>query len=120
MHLASLGGTLAAAIGAFGGIRDHEGALTLTPRLPDALSRIAFGFRFKNRQIKVEVDHREARYEMVEGDPLELTHHGSPVTIATDAPVALPIPPVPVREPPKQPRGRAPARRRPGVSNTPL
>jgi alpha,alpha-trehalose phosphorylase len=112
LHLASLGGAVGAAIAGFGGVRDHEGELTLTPRLPEALTRLAFRLRFKGRQIRVEVDHREARYTMVEGDPLEVTHHGSAVTIATDAPVTAPIPQAPQRERPKQPRGRAPVRRR--------
>jgi alpha,alpha-trehalose phosphorylase len=112
LHLASLGGAVGAAIAGFGGVRDHEGELTLTPRLPEALTRLAFRLRFKGRQIRVEVDHREARYTMVEGDPLEITHHGSAVTIATDAPVTAPIPQAPQRERPKQPRGRAPVRRR--------
>jgi alpha,alpha-trehalose phosphorylase len=113
LHLASLGGAVMTAIAGFGGVRDHEAALTLTPRLPDAITRLAFGFRFKRRQIRVEIKHREARYTMVEGDPLEVTHHGNAVTIATDGPVTVPIPPALARERPKQPRGRAPIRRVP-------
>jgi alpha,alpha-trehalose phosphorylase len=112
LHLASLAGALIAAVGGFGGIRDHDGELNLAPRLPDALTRLAFRFRFKNRQIMVEVDQRQARYTMVEGEPLDVTHHGDSVTIATDSPVTMPIPPAPRREPPKQPPGRAPVRRR--------
>jgi alpha,alpha-trehalose phosphorylase len=112
LHLASLGGTLIAVVAGFGGLRDDDASLTLMPRLPDALTRLAFRFRFRGRQIKVEVDHRQARYTMVEGDPLELTHHGSAVTVATDGPVTVPIPPAPAREPPKQPPGRTPLRRR--------
>jgi alpha,alpha-trehalose phosphorylase len=112
LHLASLGGTLMAAVGGFGGIRDHDASLALNPRLPAALSKLAFGFRFKGRQIRVKVDHRQARYTLVEGDPLELTHHGTAVTISSDGPVAVPIPRGPRRKRPKQPRRRAPARRR--------
>jgi alpha,alpha-trehalose phosphorylase len=112
LHLASLGGTLMAAVGGFGGIRDHDASLALNPQLPAALTKLAFGFRFKGRQIRVEVDHRQARYTLVEGDPLELTHHGTAVTISSDGPSALPIPRAPRRKRPKQPRGRAPARRR--------
>jgi alpha,alpha-trehalose phosphorylase len=112
LHLASLGGTLMAVVVAFGGLRDHDGVLGFMPRLPPELTRLAFRLRFRGRQIKVEVNQREARYTMVEGDPLEVTHHESPVTIATDGPVAFLIPPAPAREPPKQPLGRAPARRR--------
>jgi alpha,alpha-trehalose phosphorylase len=115
LHLASLAGALIAAVGGFGGIRDHDAELTLAPRLPEALTRLAFRFHFKGRQIKVEIDQRQARYTMVEGDPLEVTHHGDPLTIATDSPVTMPIPRAPRRERPEQPPGRAPVRRRSSV-----
>ncbi len=113
LHLASLGGAVIAAVGAFAGIRDYEDRLTLSPRLPDALTRLVFSFRHQNRRVRVEFDHRQAVYTLADGEPLELRHYGDAITIATDAPVTLPIPPGPARgEPPKQPPGRAPAPRR--------
>jgi alpha,alpha-trehalose phosphorylase len=113
LHLASLGGAVIAAVGAFAGIRDYEDRLTLSPRLPDALTRLAFNFRHQNRRVSVEIDHRQVVYTLADGEPLELRHYGDAITIATDAPVTVPIPPGPARgESPKQPPGRAPARRR--------
>jgi alpha,alpha-trehalose phosphorylase len=113
LHLASLGGAVIAAIGGFAGIRDNEGRLTLSPRLPEALTGFAFSFRHQNRRVRVEIDHRQAVYTLAEGEPLEVTHHGDKIRIATDAPVTVSIPPAPAPgEPPKQPPGRAPARRR--------
>src|SRR4029450_9221356 len=102
-----------AAVGAFAGIRDYEDRLTLSPRLPDALTRLAFNFRHQNRRVSVEIDHRQVVYTLADGEQLELRHYGDAITIATDAPVTVPIPPGPARgESPKQPPGRAPARRR--------
>ena len=40
LHVASLGGTIVAALSGFGGIRDHNAAISLRPRLPAALTRI--------------------------------------------------------------------------------
>jgi alpha,alpha-trehalose phosphorylase len=111
LHVASLGGAVTVAIAGFGGIRDHDAELRLKPWLPDALTRLVFRFRFKGTQIMVEVEHREARYTVTEGDPIELTHHGRPLTISAGDPVTAPIPPAPVRERPRQPPGREPARR---------
>jgi alpha,alpha-trehalose phosphorylase len=111
LHLASLAGALLAAIQGFGGIRDHEAKLILTPRLPDALTRLAFRFRFRGRRVQVEVEGRQARYSVLEGEPIELTHYGSELTVPAGDPVTAPIPPVPARERPKQPRGREPVRR---------
>jgi alpha,alpha-trehalose phosphorylase len=61
--------------------------------------------------LKVEVDQREARYSLLEGEPLDVTHHGSPITVSHDKPVTEAIPAVPARPAPRQPAGREPARR---------
>jgi alpha,alpha-trehalose phosphorylase len=113
VHLAALAGAWIAAVAGFGGMRDHGGWLSFAPRLPEALERLAFRLTFNGRLIKVEVDHRQARYTLRDGAPLEISHHGDPLTIAPGQPVTRKIPPAPRREPPKQPPGRAPARRRP-------
>ena len=43
LHIASLAGAWIAAVAGFGGMRDHGGRLSFAPRLPPALSRLAFG-----------------------------------------------------------------------------
>ena len=63
----------------FGGMRDHDGPLSFTPRLPERLTRLAFGLTFRARQLRVEVDHRRARYTLVAGAPLDIEHHGKAV-----------------------------------------
>jgi alpha,alpha-trehalose phosphorylase len=113
VHLASLAGAWIAAVAGFGGMRDHGGSLGFAPRLPEALARLAFRVCFNGRLVKVEVDSENARYTLLEGDALEITHHGSAVTIPSDEPVDRPIPACPAREAPRQPPGRAPARRKP-------
>jgi alpha,alpha-trehalose phosphorylase len=111
IHLASLAGAWIGAVAGFGGLRDHDGSLSFTPRLPSRLTRLRFRVCFNARQLEVEVLREEARYTLLAGDPLEITHHGEAVTVAAD-PVSRPIPAPPALEPPSQPRGRAPARRR--------
>jgi alpha,alpha-trehalose phosphorylase len=113
VHLASLAGAWIAAVAGFGGMRDHRGSLSFVPRLPEALARLAFRVCFNGRLIKVEVDRNSARYTLLEGSALEITHHGSAVTIPPDEPVSRPIPGSKARDAPGQPPGRAPARRRP-------
>ena len=56
--------------------------------------------------------HERATYTLLDGPALEITHHDQTATIGPDEPVTLDIPPVPRREPPTQPAGRVPARRR--------
>jgi alpha,alpha-trehalose phosphorylase len=113
VHLASLAGAWIAAVAGFGGMRDYGGSLSFAPRLPERLSRLAVRLCFQGRRIRVEVDHRQARYTLLQGSPLDVAHHGATVTLAPDESVTRPIPKPPARKAPAQPPGRAPARRRP-------
>jgi alpha,alpha-trehalose phosphorylase len=112
VHIASLAGSCIAVLSGFGGGRDHGGQLSFSPRLPEALSRICFRFQFKGRCIKVSIEHEEATYTLVTGEPIEIRHHGEPLELTPEAPSVRPIPPAPERELPAQPPGRAPMRRR--------
>jgi len=114
VHIASLAGTAIAVVAGFGGARDHDGKLTFAPRLPARLERLAFRFVFRGRRLKVEVTKTDATYTLLEGDALEIQHHGAQITISTD-PVTRAIPPSVGRPAPRQPEGRAP-RRRPSES----
>jgi alpha,alpha-trehalose phosphorylase len=108
LHLASLGGAIVAAVSGFGGIRDHDAVISLMPRLPAALTRISFRFRFKGTCMKVEFDHRQAEYTVMQGGPLELTHYGNALTVSKDSPVTAPIPRLEQRKRPSHPPGREP------------
>ena len=114
IHIASVAGTWIAAVAGFGGMRDHGGRLTFAPRLPGALTRLRFRIMFRERSLQVEVDHEHARYTLRAGDPLEIEHHGEPVTLTADKVLKRPIPRLARQPPPPpQPPGREPARRRP-------
>ena len=94
-------------------MRDHDGALRFAPRLPERLSRLAFRLTYRGSCIKVDIDHQHARYRLLLGAPLQITHHGQPLTISTTETLTRAIPPAVPRETPTHPAGRAPARRRP-------
>ena len=112
LHIASLAGAWIVPVAGFGGMRDHDGALSFMPRLPQRLTRLAFGMCFRERCLKVEITHEDARYSL-EGAPLEIAHHGETFDVTGEGPVTRKIPAPSVREEPRQPPGRAPARRRP-------
>jgi alpha,alpha-trehalose phosphorylase len=113
LHIASLAGAWIVAVAGFGGMRDHGGSLSFAPRLPARLSRLAFGLCYRGRQLRVEVDAEQARYSLLAGAPLELTHHRELVSVSSGRAATRAIPPAHAREAPRQPVGRAPARRRP-------
>jgi alpha,alpha-trehalose phosphorylase len=113
IHIASVAGTWIAAVAGFGGMRDHGGKLSFSPRLPTALTRLKFRLMFRGRSLQVEVDDKQARYSLVAGKSLEIHHHQQRVTVTPDKVLELEIPPLVDRPAPTQPPGRAPTRRRP-------
>jgi alpha,alpha-trehalose phosphorylase len=113
LHIASLASAYGAAVGGFGGARDHQGVLSFKPCLPEALSRLAFRLNFRGRRLLVEISQAEAGYTVVEGEPLQVEHYGELVVLEEGRPRTRPIPRPPKLEMPTQPAGRGPARRRP-------
>ncbi len=111
LHIASLAGTWIGAVAGFGGLRDHDDILSFTPRLPQALSRIVFRLCFRGRRLAVAVDHKRATYKLLEGDALQIVHHGKKATVQPQRLLVRRIPPPPKWPTPSQPRGRAPQRR---------
>ena len=111
LHIASLAGAWLAAVAGFGGMRDYGGQLSFAPRLPARLERLAFRLLFRGRRLRVEVTSSRATYELVEGDPLELSHCGERILLASGVPVTVAIDGGGTRPSSTQPPGRAPARR---------
>jgi alpha,alpha-trehalose phosphorylase len=119
LHIASLAGAWIVAVAGFGGMRDHDGALSFAPRLPQGLTRLAFGICFRDRRLRVEATHDSAHYSLLQGPPLQITHHGETIKV-TDQPITRPIPKITAGKPPRQPTGRRPtARWTPGVTQGP-
>jgi alpha,alpha-trehalose phosphorylase len=110
VHLAALAGSWLAVVAGFGGMRDHGETLAFAPRLPARLTRLAFGLVYRGRRLRVELRPEEARYELLQGDALEIVHHGEALTVAPGAPQTRPLPPAPRREQAAQPPGRSPHR----------
>jgi alpha,alpha-trehalose phosphorylase len=111
VHIASLAGAWLAAVAGFGGMRDHGGRLSFSPRLPQRITRLTFRICYRGSRLKVEVHGRQARYSLLEGDALEIVHNGTPFTVTSAKTVTQRIAPSPQLDPPRQPRGRTPARR---------
>jgi alpha,alpha-trehalose phosphorylase len=111
VHLASLGAAWLVAVAGFGGMRDHGEELTFAPRLPARLTRMRFRVAYRGRRLRVEVSDGEATYELLEGEELELVHHGEPFELTPARSVSRTVPLAPRRPPPTQPPGREPYRR---------
>ncbi len=111
VHIASLAGTWLALVCGFAGLRHRDGRVAFAPRLPEGLTRLAFTVSFRAQRLRVAVTQSSARYQLDDGNSLEIAHHGTTLTLEAGKPQDRPIPPAPVRRRPTQPPGRAPERR---------
>jgi alpha,alpha-trehalose phosphorylase len=107
IHLAALAGSWLVAVAGFGGMRDHGETLEFEPRLPARLTRLSFRLLYRGRRLRVTIDHEQATYDLLEGEDLEVRHHGEPVVLDGGA-VSRPIAAIAPRERPAQPPGREP------------
>lgn len=111
IHIAALAGTWLAMVAGFGGMRDYDGHIAFSPRLPAQLSRYAFRMCVRDSRIGVEVTDQEATYRLLSGTPINIAHHGKQVTIESDRPISLSIPPAPQPPELRQPAGHEPIHR---------
>jgi alpha,alpha-trehalose phosphorylase len=113
LHMASLAGAWTALVAGFGGMRTEGGELAFSPRLPAGLTQLVFRFRYRGRRICVSIGRRQVSYQLLDGEPLTITHHGEEVELA-DKPVERPVPKVKPGPAAHQPEGREPATHLPG------
>ncbi len=109
VHLAALAGSWLVAVAGFGGMRDHGKTLTFAPRLPAGLTRLSFRMVYRGRRLRVTVAGATARYELLDGEPLTVEHHGERVALdVVGEPVSRALQPARVRARPAQPVRREP------------
>jgi alpha,alpha-trehalose phosphorylase len=107
VHMASLAGAWMALVAGFGGMRAGTGALSFSPHLPGGLTELKFRLRYRGRKLKVTIGADRAKYELIDGEPLPLIHHGKEFKLGK-RPAEHDIPPVKAGAPPEQPPGRTP------------
>jgi alpha,alpha-trehalose phosphorylase len=135
VHIASLSGSWLGIVAGLGGLRDHDGVLSFSPRLPSRIDRLEFSILWRGTRLRVAVVADEATYTVDpapapmgpgssyfrtdsrtpagDSEPVlvDLVHHGEPISVRSGYPVTRPIPPAqPLTPRPAQPPGRAPHR----------
>jgi alpha,alpha-trehalose phosphorylase len=117
VHVASLAGTWISLVAGLGGMRDFNGQLSFSPRLPSRINNLEFSLLWRGLRLRVNVTADEVTYSLRNGGGsarLVIQHHGKDVEVTQVRPVTVPIPPAgPVGPPPIQPYNRAPVRRAP-------
>jgi len=115
LHIASLAGTWIAIVAGLAGMREVGDSLGFAPHLPDGMRRLVVNLVFRSRRLRLEVTPETVRYQLVDGDPLELFHDAAAVTVATGHDALFEVaraasPQVPLAQP-RQPVGRTPIHR---------
>jgi alpha,alpha-trehalose phosphorylase len=106
LHIASLAGAWLAAVAGFGGMRDHGDIFAFAPRLPEDLNGLSFRLSYRGRRIRVDLGRDHATYQLLEGDGLELLHHGERFRLSASTLETRPYPPLAKRprvSPPRAP-----------------
>jgi alpha,alpha-trehalose phosphorylase len=111
LHMASLAGAWLALVQGFGGMRHRGDRLGFSPRLPPAIRSLAFRVTFLDRQIRVSFDHNRVTYSLERGRPISILHYDEVIRLVHGKPVRRSLPRIKAPPAPKQPAGRAPARR---------
>ena len=76
IHIASCGGTWLALVAGFGGLRDTDGRLRLSPRLPESWDRLRFRIAVRGQRVEVDMTPGATTYRLLEGTGLLLEHDG--------------------------------------------
>jgi alpha,alpha-trehalose phosphorylase len=86
VHIASAAGVWMALVLGFGGLRDFDGDVCFSPRLPAAWRSLAFSVRVRDRQLRVRLTHDEERYEVEDGPALDIQVRGTHLRLEPGSP----------------------------------
>ena len=92
LHLANMGGTWMAIVYGFAGVRLKEAGLFAAPAIPSGWKRYAFRIRYRGRLIGFDIDKKEARITLHEGEPLPIHVYGEQVKLSPEGVVRIPLP----------------------------
>ncbi|BFI95117.1 MAG: hypothetical protein RSP_06270 [Rhodanobacter sp.] len=78
LHMAAMAGSWLALGWGYGGLRVQGGKPAFAPQLPHAWRSYRFGLRWRDAQLRVEVDAAGVRYTLSAGEQLDFLHRGQP------------------------------------------
>ncbi len=89
-HMASLAGSVLAIQWGFGGMSWRGGALGFRPVLPSGWTSVAFRVLWRGRLIELAIGQSRVTYTLLQGEPLEIKHFGTPFTLNTSTELQCP------------------------------
>ncbi len=89
IHIASAGGTWLALVAGFGGLRDFDGDVRFSPRLPAEWERLRFRVQVRGQVVEVDMTHAGTTYTLIEGRGLPVKHFGEQLRVLPGVPVSI-------------------------------
>ena len=90
IHIASCGGTWLALVAGFGGLRDTDGEVRFSPRLPAEWDRLCFRVQVRGQLIEADMTAAETTYRLIDGHGLLIEHDGEPLRLTAETAVVRP------------------------------
>jgi alpha,alpha-trehalose phosphorylase len=91
LHMAAMAGSWMSIVNGFGGLRLHEGHLSLDPALPEQWESYRFKITVRGQLLDIYVDREVAVYTLLEGAGLDIRHKEQPLRLLPQEPVTLPL-----------------------------
>ena len=89
-HIASMGGAWMVFAYGFGGMRDHDGMLSFSPRrAPEDNAILRFPVTYRGRMLEVEIGVETVEYTLCEGESLVIRHETEEVRLTREQPLAV-------------------------------
>ena len=77
LHITSMAGTWLSVVEGFGGLRVHDGKLSLSPSLPAGWKGYSFRIQFRGRELSIRTTTSGTDVRLLAGDPLEVVLNGA-------------------------------------------
>jgi alpha,alpha-trehalose phosphorylase len=91
VHVASTGGVWNSLVYGFGGMRDHGGAITFDPRLPESWSALTFRITIRGTRLRVTVTSDSLELAVEVGSTVTVEVRGKQVVVTSKSPVTVPL-----------------------------
>jgi trehalose/maltose hydrolase-like predicted phosphorylase len=91
VHIAALGGVWQAAVLGFAGLSWQTGTLRLSPRLPEAWTRLAFALHWRGSVLRVRLDPANVALEIERGPGIDVDVCGVTVHVPVGPAVTVPL-----------------------------
>jgi alpha,alpha-trehalose phosphorylase len=93
-HMAAMAGSWLSLVWGFGGLRiAGDGTLRFSPILPAGWSGFHFTVLWRGRCLRADISVAGVRYQLTQGAPLTLLHHGTEVALAPGGSALVPLAP---------------------------